>query len=141
MVAFADDLSRSGRLLKLCSWWKKLLDVCPKYGYFPKQSKIILIVKPKYKSKAVEIFNNTNIKTSSVQRHLVAIIGSELYRKEYSQELVSKWRDDLLLLSKNAKTQTQTAYSPNLHGFQSKWNFFNCFIPTWQNHMKSIEVF
>ena len=100
MVAFADDLSRPGRLLKLCSWLKKLLDVCPKYGYFPKQSKIILIAKPNYKSKAVEIFNNTNIKTSSVQRHLVAIIGSELYRKEYSQELVSKWRDDLLLLSK-----------------------------------------
>ena len=50
MVAFADDLTSAGRLLKLCSWWKDLLDIGPKYGYFPKPSKIILIIKPKYES-------------------------------------------------------------------------------------------
>ena len=93
MVAFADDLFKPGRLLKLCGWWNELLDVCPKYGYFRKQSKIKLIVKPKYMSKAVEIFDNANIKTSFVQRHLVAVIKSELYRKEYSEEIFSKWRD------------------------------------------------
>ena len=95
MVALAGDLIKPGRLLKLCSWWNELLDVCPNYGYFRKQNKIILIVKPKYMLKAVEIFNNTNIKTSSAQRHLVAVIESRLYWKEYSEEIVSKWRDEL----------------------------------------------
>ena len=38
MVAFTDDLTSAGRLLKLRSWWKDLLDVGPKYGYFPKPS-------------------------------------------------------------------------------------------------------
>ena len=39
IVAFADDLA-SARLSKLRSWCKVLLDVSPKYGYFPKPSKI-----------------------------------------------------------------------------------------------------
>ena len=65
MLAFADDLTSAGSLLKLRSWWMILLDVGPKYGYCPKPSKTILIDKPEYKSKAVEIFNNTNIKITS----------------------------------------------------------------------------
>ena len=36
----------------------------------------------------------------SGQRHLAAVIGSELYQKEYIEEIVSKWRDELLLLTK-----------------------------------------
>ena len=80
IVAFADDLTSAGRLSKLRSWWKILLDVGPKYRYFPKPSKTILIIKPEYKSNAAEIFDNTNLKiTSSGQRHLGAVIGSELF--------------------------------------------------------------
>ena len=108
IVAFADDLTSAGRLSKLRSWWKILSDVSPKYGYFPKPSKTILTVKPEYDSKAVEVFNNTNIKmTISGQRHLCVIIGSELYQKEYIEEIVSKWRDELLLLTKIAEIQPQ----------------------------------
>ena len=44
MVAFADDMASAGRLSKLRSWWKVLLDVGPKYGYFPKPSKTILML-------------------------------------------------------------------------------------------------
>ena len=83
MVAFADDLTSAWRLSKLRSWWKFLLDVGPKYGYLPKPSKTILIVKSEYEAKAAEIFDNTNIKiTSSGQRHIRTVIGSELYRIE-----------------------------------------------------------
>ena len=55
MVGFADDLTSAGGLSKLRSWLKDLLDVGPKYGYFTKPSKTILIVKPKCELKAVEI--------------------------------------------------------------------------------------
>ena len=80
MVAFIDDLTCAERLLKLCSWWKDLLNIGPKYEYFPKPSKAILIVERRYELKASEIFDNTNIKiTSSGQRHLGAVIKSELY--------------------------------------------------------------
>ena len=52
----------------------------------------------------------------------------------------SKWRDELLLLSsKTAEIQPLAAYSAYIHGFNSKYNFFNCTIPTLQNHMKITE--
>ena len=71
MVAFADNLTSAWRLCKLCSWWKDNLDVGPKYRYFPKPSKIILIIKPKYELKVVGIFDNSNTKIISCgQRHL-----------------------------------------------------------------------
>ena len=133
MVAFVDDLISTGKFLKLRSWWNILLDFGPKNRYFPKPSKAILIVKPVYESKVAGIFDKTNIEiTSSGQRHLGAVIGSEQYRKEYIEEIV-------LLLSKIAEIQPQTAYSTYIHGFKSKYNFFNRTIPTMQNHMKIIE--
>ena len=55
MVAFADDLTSAGRLSKLRSWLKDLLNVGSNYGYFPESSKTVLIVKPEYESKAAEI--------------------------------------------------------------------------------------
>ena len=140
MVAFADDLTSAGRLSKLRSWWKVLLDVGPKYGYFSKPCKTILIVKPEYKPKTLEVFDNTKMKiTSSGQKHLGAVIRSELYQKEYIEEIVSKWRDELLLLSNITEIQPQAAYSAYIHGFKSKYNFFSSTIPTMQNHMKIIE--
>ena len=97
MVAFSDDLTSPGKLQKLRRWWKDLLAVGPKYGYFPKpRSKTILIVKPEYQSKAAEIFHSTGIKmTSSGQRHLSVVIRSEMYPKEYIEVIISKWKDEL----------------------------------------------
>ena len=60
--------------------------------------------------------------TISGQRHLGAVIGSELYQKEYIEEIVSKWRDELLLLllTEIAEIQPQAAHSAYIHGFKSK---------------------
>ena len=74
-----------------------------------------------------------------MQRHLSAFIGSELDQKEYIEEIVTKWRDEQLLLSKIAEIQHQAAYSAYIHGFKSKYNVFNHTIPTMQNYMKVIE--
>ena len=101
MVDFADDLTNAGRLSKFDSRWKIHLDVDPKYSYFSKPSKTILIVRPEYDSKAVEAFDSTNIKITSGQRHIIAITGSELYQKEYMEEIFSQWRDVLLLFLSN----------------------------------------
>ena len=57
--------------------------------------------------------------TISGQRHLGAVIGSELYQKEYIEEIVSKW-DELLLLTEIAEIQPQAAHSAYIHGFKSK---------------------
>ena len=48
--------------METACWWKDVLDVSRWYEYFSKPSKTILIAKPKYRSKAAEIFDNINIK-------------------------------------------------------------------------------
>ena len=115
------------------------MDVSPKYGYFLKPSETILTATPECKSKGAEIFDNNGMEiTSSGQRHLGAVIGSEQYRKECIEEIVSKWRDELLFLSEITGIQPQVAYSACIHDFKSKCNFFSRTIRTMRDHMKII---
>ena len=44
-VWYADDSSASGELEEMKKWWAILFSTGPKYGYFPKPSKTLLIVK------------------------------------------------------------------------------------------------
>ena len=46
-VAYADDLTAGGKLRDLKYWWDTLLDIGPKFGYYPQASKSWLIVKRK----------------------------------------------------------------------------------------------
>ena len=59
--------------------------------------------------------------------------------KRNTEEIVSKWKDELLLLSKIAEIQPQAAYSAYILGFKNKYNFFNCTIQAKQNHMNIPE--
>ena len=74
-----------------------------------------------------------------VRGTLCAAIGSKLYRMEYIKIIVSKLRNELLLLSKITKIQPQAAYSAYIIIFKSKCSFFNCTAPTLQNYMKRIK--
>lgn len=44
-VWYADDSSAVGKLRELRKWWDILNEAGPKFGYFPKPSKTILIIK------------------------------------------------------------------------------------------------
>ena len=44
-VWYADDSSAAGNLREMKKWWDVLNDKGPEYGYYPKPSKTILIVK------------------------------------------------------------------------------------------------
>jgi len=58
MVAFADDFSYGGSIKR---WWLNLIELGPKFGYYPQESKCWLIVKPKDADKAEERFGDTQI--------------------------------------------------------------------------------
>ena len=45
MVAFADDFSAAGKLKSLLQWWTTLIEVEPKFGYFPEPAKSWLVIK------------------------------------------------------------------------------------------------
>ena len=42
---FADDATAGGRIKVVKAWWDLLFELGPSYGYFPKPSKMVLIVK------------------------------------------------------------------------------------------------
>ena len=48
-VAFTDDLTGAGKLEEIKIWWDTLMTEGPKYSYYPKPSKLFLIVKQHYK--------------------------------------------------------------------------------------------
>ena len=82
-VAFAVDLTVSGKISEIKEYWDILQHMGPKYGYFRKQAKSHLLVKQQYEQKANYVFAQLNVNiTTAGKRHLGAVIGSESYKKE-----------------------------------------------------------
>ena len=96
-VWYADDSSAAGKLREIRKWWDILNDVGPKYGYYPKPSKTILILTdPDLLDTANEIFAGTEIVMStSGERHLGAVIGSNQFRAEYVMAKIRNWVRDV----------------------------------------------
>ena len=81
-----------------------------------------LILKHQHEQKAKDIFHETNINvTTSVQRHLGVVLGSELYREEYVKDSVKYWKQQLEILSLIAEMEPQSAYTAFVFGFKVNW--------------------
>ena len=90
-VAFADDLTRVGKMYELIGWWKNVLHYGPYLGYYVNKSKSWLIMKEEYIEIANETFQDCNIKiTTDGHRHLVAVIGSNENKEEFVIGKLSK---------------------------------------------------
>ena len=60
--------------------------------------------------KAQSVFKDTNIKTTTEgQRHLGAVIGSEIFKQKYVQEKIVQWIKELRVLCKIAWCEPQAA--------------------------------
>ena len=112
-VWYADDSTAAGKLSELRKWWDTLYNTGPKYGYFPKPSKTILILKDRQLyDEAVTLFEHTEIEiTLSGERHLGAVIGSQEHRDEYVEKKIRKWVKDVEQLASIAKDEPQNAYT------------------------------
>ena len=55
-------------LTALLSWWHRLIEVVPSFGYSPNPSKTWLPVKDDLKQRAEELFCNTGVSISSEGR-------------------------------------------------------------------------
>ena len=61
-VWYADDSGSGGKISEMRKWWDELTSTGPKYGYVPKPSKTIMIVKnQELKQLAQAVFCNTGI--------------------------------------------------------------------------------
>ena len=122
---YADDSSAAGRLKQIKLWWTRLCQLGPKYGYFPKASKSILIIKdPSLLEEAQELFSGTGVKISyHGQRHLGATIGSESFKRRYVTSKITKWVDDIKDLAKIALAEPQAALSAYSKGICHRWTY------------------
>ena len=111
-VAYADDLAGGGNVLNLRSWWDKLLEKGPPLGYFPKASKLWLIVKEDKLEEAKELLRGTEIKITSVgKRYFGGFIEKESARNDYFKDLVDDFVSQIDTLSNIACSQPQAAFS------------------------------
>ena len=102
---YADDATATGSLPALFSWWKKLCDSGPSYGYYANADKTWLVVKEQHLNKGEDIFKNYNINITSEGRpHLGAPLGNENFTNSYVSNMVTEWQNELQVLCKIGKT-------------------------------------
>ena len=140
-VWYADDSSAAGILREMRKWWDILNLAGPKFGYIPKPSKTILIVKDPEKLEAAKlVFHGTNIEiTTAGERHLGAVIGSNEFREEYIQNKVSQWIKDVEQLSEYAVDEPQLAYSAYTKAVSMRWGFLQRTIPNTKDYFEPLE--
>ena len=139
-VWFADDSAGAGKLKALLLWWKEIMRIGPKYGYFPNPAKCVLIVKnPKLEKEAEELFGKYNMEFTTGNRHLGAVLGSTQSKVEFITQKVEEWVDDVKQLAKIATSEPQAAYTGYCNGIQYRWTFFQRKIPGISELMTPLE--
>ena len=138
---YADDSSAGGLLDQIKVWWDKLCEMGPKFGYFPKASKTVLILRdPALLPHAKMLFAKTGVQIiTDGQRHLGAVIGSDVYRKYYVSEKVDKWIKDVKELAAVATEEPQAALAAFTKGIQHRWTFVQRTIPDTSELFQPLE--
>ncbi|XP_028417275.1 uncharacterized protein LOC114541674 [Dendronephthya gigantea] len=139
-VAYADDLSGAGKLMQLRAWWEKIAVHGPSLGYYPRADKSWLIVKPHLEQTAIEIFAGTNVRISSEgHKYLGGYLGSDDGKDKYISSLVSKWCQQLHVLSEIAKFQPQAAYTAFVSGFRHRFTYHIRAVPGIKTAMQLVD--
>ena len=124
-VWYADDSGCAGKIAEMKKWWDELNKEGPKYGYFPKPSKTILIVKdPGQLQYANEVFAGTGVTIGTEgERHLGAVVGSVEFKEEYVSKKIEKWVKDVEQISEIAKEEPQIAFAAFTKALCMRWCF------------------
>ena len=122
---YADDAAACGRLQKLKDWWTRLSEIGPGFGYFPKPSKTVLIVKDlKFLPTAKSLFHGTGIKiTLEGDRHLGAVIGSFNFKESFVKKKIEGWVRDVEQLAEFGREEPQLAYSAYTKALCMRWTY------------------
>ena len=139
-VAFADDLCGAGKLVELRSWWDNMVANGPHLGYYPRPDKSWLIVKPHLEETAKTFFAGTDVRISTNgHKYLGGYIGSEEGKAEYVRSLVTRWCDQIHVLSEFAKLQPQAAHAAFVSGFCHRFTYYIRTIPEFETEMQQIN--
>ena len=131
-VFFADDASAAGRLETIFSWWQKICEIGPDYGYFPNASKCVLIVKNEETLEKAKTTFGSDCKiefTLEGERHLGAVVGSSAFKEEYVKEKIRRWTQDIIQLAQLAEEEPQLAYAAYTKGLCHRWKYVQRTVP------------
>jgi hypothetical protein len=111
---YADDAQAAAKMRAARRWWDKLVEVGPRYGYYPKAVKSFCVLKPGLRAEAERIFAGTGVQLTDEgpdlehkngQRQLGAAIGTKAFIEKYIRKKVNKWTTDIETLAHVALTQ------------------------------------
>ena len=92
------------------------------------------------KEHAEQLFEGTGVTIStSGERHMGAVIGSQKFKEEYITGKVKKWVEDVIEISKIAKDEPQAAYSCYINAISRRWSYFQRTIPEISKYFQPLE--
>ena len=137
-AAYADDLTGSGTIDGLKTWWDMVIEWGPFIGYYAKPSKSWLIVKPEHLVYAREVFTGSGLQiTTQGQRHLGAVVGSEQFKIEYVTNKIENWINQLRMLEK--VVEPHLAYCSYVFGLQHRYTYLLRTIPNISENLKLLD--
>ena len=138
-VWYVDDSSVAGSLQNIYLWFKKLLFICPYYGYFPEPRKCCLVTHDSSTSHAQSLLHDLGVIISTNGRYLGGVIGDMPGVNDLISLKVGEWANHVTLLSNIAINQPQAAYVALTKSLQQEWLFFQRVTPNCSTTFESIE--
>ena len=138
MVLNQDPYKATGPLEEVKQWWDELREAGPPLGYYPNSKKCWLVVKPKKKGRAKEMFAGTGI---NIYHHrgaqtpcIGAALGSRSYLEQYVGGKVEEWVGEVTRLAEFARSHPQASYAAFTFGLRNRWTYFMRTLPDIQGH-------
>ena len=121
---YADDNAACGKATELKAYLQKLQELGLPRGYFPEQTKSILIPHPNLdRQEIAKILGDLGLIFSDGHRYLGGFIGSQQKKEEWIQEQTIVWSESISTLSRAAKRYPQSAYAAFTRSIQSEWTY------------------
>ena len=96
-IWYADDASAGGKLDNLRSWWNKIQEVGPVFGYFPNAQKSWLLVKKEFLSDAKRVFSGSGVNIATEGKsYLGAPLGTTSSKESSIAAKVDHWVKEII---------------------------------------------
>jgi hypothetical protein len=151
-VWYADDATGCDTLERMHTWFEALLEYGPRYGYYPKPSKCILVVKADKLQRAQEVFKGSKVKVQEEgskdkgveinclgTRHLGAAVGNPTFKESYIKHKINNWVVAVKNLAEIAATQPHAAFAAFTQSLQGQWTFLTRAMPEVSHLFQPLE--
>jgi hypothetical protein len=134
--------SAAGKLEQIMRYFNELMEIGPKYGYFPEPSKCILIVRSTNLTTAQSLLeaHSLNFQLSTGDRFLGGFVGEASTRDEWLKKRISEWVSGVEQLAAVAATEPQTAYAGLQKSLQQEWQYLQRVTKDVSEHFAPIEA-